>query len=154
VRIDVTARVEVRRPRVEVAAFMTDPANDPAWIGGVREVRLETPPPLRAGSRVARVAAFLGRRVEYVNEVTELDAGRVLDMRSVKAPFPMRVTYSFEDADADAPGAATIVSNRVRGDPGGFFAVFGPLLAPLVRRSVQRDLERLRDVLEARAVRS
>ena len=143
-RIDVTAQVSVRRARAEVAAYMTDPANDPTWIGGVREVRMETPPPLHAGSRVARVAAFLGRRVEYVNEVTELDPGRVLDMRSVKAPFPMRVTYSFEDA----PGAATIVRNRVRGDPGGFFALFGPLLRPLVRRSVQRDLERLRDVLE------
>jgi uncharacterized membrane protein len=149
VRIDVTARVEVRRPRTEVAAFMTDPANDPAWIGGVREVRVETPPPLRAGSRVARVAAFLGRRVEYVNEITELDPGRVLDMRSVKAPFPMRVTYSFEDRDPGADGAGTVVRNRVQGDPGGFFALFGPLLAPLVRRSVQGDLERLRDLLES-----
>jgi uncharacterized membrane protein len=144
--IDITAEVAVVRPRAEVAAYMTDPANDPAWIGGVREVRLETPPPLAVGSRVARVASFLGRRVEYVNEVTELDPERVLDMRSVRAPFPMRVTYSFEDADG--AGATTVVRNRVRGDPGGFFALFGPLLAPLVRRSVQRDLERLRDVLE------
>jgi uncharacterized membrane protein len=143
-RIDVTAEVQVRRPRAEVAAYMTDPANDPAWIGGIREVRLETPPPLAAGSRVARVAAFLGRRIEYVNEVTELEPGRVLDMRSVKAPFPMWITYSFEDGAA----AATVVRNRVRGDPGGVFALLGPLLAPMVRRSVQRDLERLRDVLE------
>ena len=145
-RIDVTAEVEIRRPRAEVAAYMTDPANDPTWIGGVREVRMETPPPLRAGSRVARVAGFLGRRVEYVNEVTELDPGRVLDMRSVKAPFPMRITYTFADGGAD--GTATVVRNRVRGDPGGFFALFGPLLGPLVRRSVQGDLERLRDVLD------
>src|SRR3954449_8555799 len=143
-RIDLTARVEVRRPRAEVAAFMTEPANDPAWIGGVREVRVETPPPLRAGSRVARVAHFLGRRVEYVNEVTELDPDRVLDMRSVRAPFPMRVTYSFEPDG----GGATVVRNRVRGAPGGFFALFGPMLAPMVKRSVQKDLERLRDVLE------
>jgi uncharacterized membrane protein len=150
VNVDITARVEIRRPRAEVAAYMTDPANDPAWIGGVREVRVQTPPPLHAGSRVARVAGFLGRRVEYVNEVVELDPGRVLDMRSVKAPFPMRVTYSFEDAPhaPDGGGAGTVVRNRVRGEPGGFFALFGPLLAPLVRRSVQRDLERLRDLLE------
>ena len=145
--IDITAQVAIRRARGEVAAYMIDPANDPTWIGGVREVRMETPPPLRAGSRVARVASFLGRRVEYVNEVTELDPERVLDMRSVKAPFPMRVTYSFEDGDG---AAATIVRNRVRGDPGGFFALFGPLLAPLVKRSVQKDLERLREVLERR----
>jgi uncharacterized membrane protein len=144
VSIDVTAEVAIRRPRAQVADYMIDPAHDPVWIGGVREVRMETPPPVRAGTRVARVASFLGKRVEYVNEVTELDPERVLDMRSVKAPFPMRVTYSFEDGDG-----ATIVRNRVRGNPGGFFALFGPLLAPLVRRSVQKDLERLRDVLEA-----
>jgi uncharacterized membrane protein len=143
-KIDVTAEVRVRRPRAEVAGYMTDPANDPAWIGGIREVRIETPPPLAAGSRVARVAAFLGRRIEYVNEVTELEPGRVLDMRSVKAPFPMRITYSFDDGAA----GATVVRNRVRGDPGGVFALLGPLLAPMVRRSVQRDLERLRGVLE------
>jgi uncharacterized membrane protein len=145
VSIDVTAEVRVRRPLPEVAAYMIDPANDPEWIGGVREVRMETPPPLAVGSRVARVARFLGRRVEYVNEVTELDPDRVLDMRSVRAPFPMRVTYSF---GADG-GGATIVRNRVRGAPGGFFALFGPLLAPMVKRSVQKDLERLRDVMEA-----
>ena len=143
--IDITAQVAIRRPRAEVAAYMIDPANDPTWIGCVLEVRMETPPPLRTGSRMARIASFLGRRVEYVNEVTDLDPERVLDMRSVKAPFPMRVTYSFEDGDG---AGATIVRNRVRGDPGGFFALFGPLLAPLVKRSVQRDLERLRDVLE------
>jgi len=145
VSIDITAEVAIRRPLGEVAAYMIDPANDPTWIGGVREVRMETPPPLQVGSRVARVAHFLGRRVEYVNEVTALDEARVLDMRSVKAPFPMRVTYSFEPTDG---GAETIVRNRVRGAPGGFFAVFGPLLAPLVKRSVQKDLERLRDRLQ------
>ena len=146
-RIDVTAEVAIRRPRAQVAAYMTDPTHDPEWIGGVREVHLQTPWPLRVGSRVARVASFLGRRVEYVNEISELDPERLLDMRSVAAPFPMRITYSFEDRDG---GAATTVRNRVRGEPSGFFALFGPLLGPLVRRSVQRDLERLRDVLEAR----
>src|SRR3954452_8602755 len=143
--IDVTAEVAIRRPLGEVATYMIDPAHDPTWIGGVRDVRVETPPPLAVGSRVARVARFLGRRVEYVNEVTELDPGRFLDMRSVRAPFPMRVTYSFESADG---GGSTIVRNRVRGAPGGFFSLFGPLLAPMVKRSVQKDLERLRDVLE------
>jgi hypothetical protein len=144
VKIDITAEVRVARAPGEVAAYMTDPAHDPEWIGGVREARLEGPPPLGAGSRVARVAAFLGRRVEYVNEVVELGPER-LDMRSVVAPFPMRITYSFSP-DGEA---ATTVRNRVRGEPGGFFAVFGPALAPLVKRSVQKDLERLRDRLEA-----
>ena len=143
--VDITAELSIRRPPAEVAAYMIDPAHDREWIAGVREARLVGPPPLSVGSRVARVASFLGRRVEYVNEVTELEPGRVLDMRSVAAPFPMRITYSFVARDG---GAATTVRNRVRGEPGGFFALYGPLLGPLVKRSVQRDLERLRDLLE------
>jgi hypothetical protein len=48
----------------------------------------------------------------------------------------MHITYRFEPA----AGGGTDVTNHVRG---GGLRVF----APLVRRNVQRDLERLRDVL-------
>jgi uncharacterized membrane protein len=142
--IDVVAEVRVRRPREEVAGYMTDPANDPEWIGGLREACLLGEGPLAEGSRVARVASFMGRRVEYVNEVTTLEPGRVLEMRSVKAPFPMHITYTFEDGDG-----GTVVRNHVRGG-GGLFSLGSPLFAPMVRRNVQKDLERMRDVLEAR----
>jgi uncharacterized membrane protein len=143
--IDVTAQVHVRRPRDQVAAYMTDPANDPEWIGGLRSARKLGEGPLAEGSRVARVASFMGRRVEYVNEIVRLDPARELDMRSVKAPFPMRITYTFEDRDG-----GTVVHNRVRGG-GGLFSLGSPLFAPMVRRNVQKDLERLRDVLETQA---
>jgi uncharacterized membrane protein len=147
--IDVSAEVHVRRPRDQVAAYMTDPANDPEWIGGLREARLLGEGPLREGSRVARVASFMGRRVEYVNEITTLEPGSVLEMRSVKAPFPMHITYTFEDDTFEDRDGGTVVRNHVRGG-GGFFSLGSPLFAPLVRRNVQRDLERMRDVLEAR----
>jgi hypothetical protein len=141
--IDVTAEVVVKRPREEVAAYMTDPANDAEWIGGLREARLVGDPPLALGSRVARVASFLGRRIEYVNEIVGLEPARLLDMRSVVAPFPMHITYSFEDRDG-----GTLVRNRVRGGPGGFLSLASPVLAPVVRRSIARDLRTLRDGLE------
>jgi hypothetical protein len=134
--IDITARVHVDREPAAVAAYMTDPSNDPEWIGGLREVELVGDGPVAVGSKVRRVAYFLRRRVEYVNEILALDETQ-LDMQSVKAPFPMRITYRFEPA----PEGGTTVSNRVRG--GGL-----RIMAPLVRRNVQRDLERLRDVLE------
>jgi hypothetical protein len=135
--VDITASVHVNREPAAVADYMTDPANDPEWIGGLREAELLGDPPVAVGSRVRRVASFLGRRIEYVNEILALD-DTCLDMRSIKAPFPMHITYRFEPA----AGGGTDVSNHVRG---GGLRVF----APLVRRNVQRDLERLRDVLEA-----
>jgi uncharacterized membrane protein len=143
--VDVTATGSIDRPRGQVAAYLRDPANDTEWIGGLRSARLLTPGPVGVGSQVERVATFLGRRVHYVNEITELTDDR-LAMRSVRSPFPMRVTYGHRDAD----DGATEVSVRVEGDAGRFYALVAPLLGPAVRRSITRDLRNLKRVLETR----
>jgi uncharacterized membrane protein len=141
--VDVTATGTIGRPREEVAAYLRDPANDTSWIGGLRSARLLTPGPVAVGSRVERVASFLGRRVEYVNEITELTGDRLV-MRSVRSPFPMRVTYGHRWAG----DSATEVSVRVEGDAGRFYALLAPLLGLAVRRSIARDLRNLKRVLE------
>jgi uncharacterized membrane protein len=141
--VDVTAIATIDRPREEVAAYLRDPANDTQWIGGLRSARLLTPEPVAVGSQVERVAGFLGRRVHYVNEITEL-TGERLALRSVRSPFPMRVTYGHRQA-ADG---ATEVSVRVEGDAGRYYALLAPLLGVAVRRSITRDLRNLKRILE------
>jgi uncharacterized membrane protein len=140
--VDVTATASIDRPQDQVAAYLQDPANDTKWIGGLRSARLLTPRPVTVGSQVERVASFLGRRVQYVNEITELTANR-LAMRSVRSPFPMRVTYGHRDAG----DSTTEVSVRVQGDPGRFYALVAPLLGLAVRRSITRDLRNLKRIL-------
>jgi uncharacterized membrane protein len=140
--VDVTATTTIDRPPEEVAAYLRDPANDTSWIGGLRSARLLTPEPVAVGSQVERVASFLGRRVHYVNEVVELTGDRLV-MRSVRAPFPMRVTYGHRAAG----GAATEVSVQVQGDAGSFYALAAPLLGLAVRRSITRDLRNLERAL-------
>jgi uncharacterized membrane protein len=142
--IDVTGVTTIRVPRSHVAQYVIDHRNDLTWIGGISESELLGDPPVAVGSRVRRVASFMGRRIEYVNEVTALEPDTRLEMRSVKSPFPMVVTYGFQDADG---GTATSV--RVQGDPSALYRIAGPLLARQVRRSVQGDLERLRTILES-----
>lgn len=141
--IDVTVSTAIAAPRAEVASYVTDHRNDPTWIGGISSSELLGEPPIAVGSRVRRVASFLGKRIEYVNEVTRLEQDAVLEMRSVESPFPMVVTYAFEDA-----GGATRTSVRVQGDPSALYRLAGPLLARQVRRSVRSDLDRLRRILE------
>ena len=143
--VDVTATASIDRPRDQVAAYLRDPANDTTWIGGIRSARLLTPRPVTVGSQVERVASFLGRRVHYVNEITELTPDR-LAMRSVRSPFPMRVTYGHRQAS----DGATEVSVRVQGDAARFYALVAPLLGLAVRRSITRDLRNLKRVLEQR----
>jgi uncharacterized membrane protein len=143
--VDVTATASIDRPRDQVAAYLRDPANDITWIGGLHSARLLTPGQVTVGSQVERVASFLGRRVQYINEITELTADR-LAMRSVRSPFPMRVTYGHRDAE----DSTTEVSVRVQGDAARFYALVAPLLGLAVRRSVTRDLRNLKRVLEQR----
>ena len=142
--IAIEAGVTIGRWKEEVAAYAMDPANDPTWIGGIREVRLLTPPPLAAGSRVARVAYFLFRRIEYVLEVESLEPETRIAMRSVSGPFSMQVRYRF-----DAVPEGTRVLIDVAGDPSPLFRIAAPIMAWMVRRNVSRDLRTLKRLLEA-----
>src|SRR5918996_4980199 len=117
-------------------------------MGGISESELLGDPPIGVGSHVRRVASFMGRRIEYVNEVTRLDPGSVLEMRSVKSPFPMHITYAFQDA---AGGTQTSV--RVQGGRSTFYPLAGPLVSRQGEKNVQADLERLKDIVEARRAR-
>jgi hypothetical protein len=140
---DIEVQEWIGRARDEVAAFAMDPANDMRWIEAFAEVTVLTPPPVGRGTRVSRVAHFLGRRIEYVNEITAYEPPSLLEMRSVKAPFPMEVAYRFEDADG-----GTRVTIETRGDAGGFYKLAGPLLNRAVRKGVEKDLAKLKQVLE------
>jgi hypothetical protein len=91
---NVQVETVIDRPRNAVADYAMDWRNDTSWIRAISEARLVTDGPFGVGSRVERVASFLGRRIEYVNEVVELEPGARLVMRSEKAPFPMKVTTS------------------------------------------------------------
>jgi uncharacterized membrane protein len=144
VSTDVTVEERIARAREEVAGYATDWRNDPTWIRALKDVRLVSDGPFGVGSRVARVAGFLGREIEYVNEITEWDGDRRLAMKSVKAPFPMTVVYEFEDAD----GGGTLMRIRAGGDASGFYRLAGPLLNGAVKRGIRGDLARLKEILE------
>lgn len=147
--IDVQETLVIDRPRRAVAAYVMDPANDTRWIGGIKEVAWITEPPLRTGSQVRRIARFLGRNIHYVLEVVHLEPEVEVVMKSVKSPFPMRVTYSFADA-----GPATMASVRVQGGAGFLFRLTSPLMALQVSRNLRGDLRRLKRVLEPSAAPS
>ena len=141
---DVTVETTVARPREVVASFASDWRNDTSWIGAISEARLVTDGPFGIGSRVERIAGFLGTRIEYVLEVVEHEPGSRLVMRSVKAPFPMTVTYEFEDA-----GGGTRMRIRTQGDAGRFYRLAAPVLDRAVKRNIARDLARLKARLAA-----
>lgn len=143
--VDVRVQTVIERPVDEVSAYAGDPSHAPEWYANIRSVRWQTPPPVGAGSRMEFVAHFLGRRLTYTYEVTELDPGRRLVMSTAQGPFPMETAYEWTPTES----GGTLMSLRNRGEPRGFGRVSAPLLAAAVRRNTTKDLQRLKQLLEA-----
>jgi hypothetical protein len=143
--LDVTASVRIDSPPSAVAAVQFDPTRDPDWIGGVDRVELLTPPPLALQSQVRRIGRFLGRQIEWVMRVDELETDRHVGMHAMRSPFPMDVDYRLEALDG---GQATQATIRIRGNATGLYGLPGPFLGPMVRRSVTGDLRRLKQIVE------
>jgi uncharacterized membrane protein len=148
VPVVVSVDIVIDRPRRDVAAFAADPDNASVWYGHITDVRWKTPRPLAVGSRLCFISQCLGKPVDSVYEVTALVPGERLAMRTGEGPYPVETMYAWEDA----PGGRTKMSLRSQGDPRGFTLVGALLLRRAMRRSSQKDLRRLKSVLEGPAI--
>lgn len=144
--IDVQVHALIPRSAAEVFAFVTDVSKDVLWTSGLLDARLVTDGPYATGARVARTSKFLGRRMVYTLEITEVVPDARVEMITTAGPFPMQISYRLEPE-----GGGTRLFIRAAGDPGGFYALAGPLLASAVRRQIQLDLDTLADLLAAPA---
>jgi hypothetical protein len=144
--LDIRVEAHVARRPEAVAAYMFDPSHDPEWITGIQQV---DPPatPIGVGTETHRIAKFMGRRIDYVLKVVEHVPHRLLVMESVRAPFPMGVTYGVEP-----DGSGSRVRLRLTGGYGLLMRLAQPIFSRQIRRSLQADLRHLRGRLEGSGV--
>jgi len=139
--VDVEAERIIPLPPEKVAEYAMDWRHDHEWTQGIRHAELTKPGSageFGLGAEVTRTAYFLGKRIDYVLAVVAFEPPWLLEMRSVAGPFPMHVTYRFDDHPAGT--RATI---RVRGEAGGYYRIARPFMAPMVRANLKKDLRDL-----------
>lgn len=143
--VNITVHSDIQAPAAAVFAYVTEIGNDPVWTSGLLEARQVSEGTYGPGTRFERVSKFLGRRMTYVIDVVEVEAGRRVLMRTSSGPFPMEITYTVDPLGPEQ----TRFSIQAKGDPGGFFSLMGPLLNRQVARQIQLDVDTLKEVLEA-----
>lgn len=134
---EVTETIE--RPVNEVFAYLEDPRNELKWQSSARDREV-----LDDG-RIRAVEQWLGRKIEFVWEVTEHVASKRRSLKTISGPFEAKLTLSVEPTDG-----GTRVTVEAGGVPGGFFGkITEPVVVKLLERDFRADLAKLKAVLEA-----
>ena len=142
--VTIEASVDINRPIEEVWAYVTDPTKAPQWSSMTLESTAEGTGPIGLGSRIRGIGKFLGRRLETTSEVTQYDP---------PSKFAMRVVSGGDleiERQLEPILEGTRYRSRLVGDSGGLFKLAEPIVAALMKRTVETDLQTLKALLEAK----
>ena len=138
--------IEINRPLQEVFNYVSEVGNFPEWTAHTLEVRKDTPGIPQQSDRFTVAIKSVGRRFETPYERISYEANRRYTDRAVGGPIPdQRWEYAFREV----PGG-TRLTRAVDAEPGGLLRLLEPVQKRLVHRQLRKDLESLKDLLEAR----
>jgi uncharacterized protein YndB with AHSA1/START domain len=137
--------ITIDRPIADVFRVLTTPEDTPKWSSSAVEEALTSPGPVGIGStRRAVVRSFGGRTTTNETVVTEFEPNRKVAMRTTSAPVPFGASWSF----SGVPGG-TRVDWSWSFEFTGALRLLAPAFGSYFRRSLQKDLDRLKLMMEA-----
>ena len=138
--------IEINRPLQEVFDYVSDVGNYPKWMAHALEVRKDTPDLPQQGDRFTLAIKSVGLRFETPYERTSFEPNRQITDRAVGGPVPnQRWVLAFQEV----PGG-TRLRRAVKAEPGGLLKLLEPLQKWAAERQLRKDLQTLKDLLEAR----
>ncbi|WP_347548851.1 SRPBCC family protein [Pseudalkalibacillus hwajinpoensis] len=144
--IQVRVSISIERPPEEVFRYLSNFENNPKWQSGMIDATFTSRGDLREGSTYDQVATFLGKEIRTTFVVTLYKPYDRIQIKSVKSTFPITVTR-----EVDLTDNGSLVTAIVEGEPGGLFNILKPLLQKMVQRSVTKDYENLKQILEQKS---
>jgi len=137
--------VVIEAPIDRVWDVIADVEGQPGWMHDLRSVRIETPGPVRAGTRAVGRVRILGIAVEDPVEITEFEP----PTRFAIAHEGLFSGAGLITLEPGADGTTTIVRWEELLVPPILPDLWGLVLRPVLADVFQRDLERLRALVEA-----
>ena len=136
---------EIARSAEKVFDFFADASNNPKWQDGMVSCEWTSDPPLGVGSTYEQRARFMGKNIISTFEVTAYEPGTRIEIETIKSTFPIRVVRTVKHLS----NKSCRVSAEISGGPGGLMKVLGPALNRSAQKSIERDYDRLVQLLES-----
>ncbi|MFP5309265.1 MAG: SRPBCC family protein [Actinomycetes bacterium] len=128
--------------------YLVVAANTPHYDPTMFEFEADHDGPMEKGDRVRFKVKVAGRHMAYENEVTEVHRPERIELRSLRGPVDVHITWELRE---DAGGTLATFTN----ESGTLGNVFGKLADPVVTRMYRRDvttmLANLRELIELEA---
>jgi hypothetical protein len=119
--------------------------NYPEWMADALEVRKDTEGPPQQSDRFTLAIKSVGRRFETPYQRTSYEANRRYTDRAVGGPVPnQRWDCTFQEV----PGG-TRLTRAVEAEMSGILKLLEPIQKRSAEHGLRRDLQTLKDVLEA-----
>jgi uncharacterized protein YndB with AHSA1/START domain len=138
----ISQSIDIPRPAADVFALVADHRNDTRWRHGVREMTADPIGPVTPGATVHEVLRFAGSTHVTDTVITAVDPGRSFSYDGAGTGGRVRGRRVVE-ATAES---TCRVTTELEVATTGVLRFLEPLLAPMFRRGVGRDLAALRSL--------
>jgi carbon monoxide dehydrogenase subunit G len=142
--ITIEKSVHINKPISQVFAFMSDFANDAKWQSDLVRSEQTSQGPIAVGTTGLYVQKLMGQELKNDVVVTVYEAPKRFGMKTTSGPVQFEVQVSLEEM-----GGGTHLTLNAKGEPGGVFKVAEGLLKKELEKTFERDLQKLKQILEA-----
>jgi len=141
--ITVERSIQIDKSAADVFAYASNYDNATKWQGGVESVEADGDAN-QVGGKYTEVRKFLGREMRTTLEVTAYEPNVKWSAKTITGPVPYEVTMTLE-----AAGDGTKVTTHIDGEPTGFFKMAQGAVQGQLEKSLEGDLQRLKEQVEA-----
>lgn len=141
--ITVEKTVQINKPVEDVFAYTTNVDNTTKWQEGVESIEVEGDPNT-VGGKYTELRKFLGRDMRTTLEITAYESNAKWGAKALDGPVPYEVLASFESSNG-----GTKVTMHIEGEPSGFFKLAQGAVQKQLDKSMEEDLQRLKERVEA-----
>ena len=144
--VHANAEVEIQRTPAEIWELVSDYDADARWRKGIREMTPDVPGQPRVGTNVREVLHIAGR--DYVTQTTVTEVGPGFSYRFAGEGDSGQVRGRRSVRPGTTSGSS-VFAYDVELVPESMPAIARPVMLRWLRRSLRRDLRRLRSLAEA-----